>query len=386
MPSVTGEALSRRHLDDLQASAITDEQTAARGYQTVTNPRALPPQFTGEQRRRLTGLLIPIGNTQGETVAWQLKPDTDWLDKNAKPAKYLTAGRICLDVPAGAHPYLRDAEADLWITEGAKKVNSAVSNGIPCTIGVLGVWMWRADRVALPDWDDIALKGRTCILAFDSDVMRKASVRSALDALAAYLVHRGSAVRYCLMPDLLDGAKCGLDDAFAAGLTRADLEELIVDTFPESGPAILQTRRASDIEARAIMWVWKPWLPAGMVGLLAGYGGSGESTVGLEIAAQCSIGGVLPDGQPAPKLNTLIFAAEDSPEHTIIPRLTAMGADLNRIHVYLVHHGCHPPAPSHQDYARQMQPWAARYRARRDAAERKLAAIPREDAPCPPLP
>ncbi len=54
--------------------------------------------------------------------------------------------------------------------------------------------------------------------------------------------------------------------------------------------------------------------------------------------------------------------------------------------LYLVHHGCHPPAPSHQDYARQMQPWAARYRARRDAAERKLAAIPREDAPCPPLP
>jgi len=98
-------------------------------------------------------------------------------------------------------------------------------------------------------------------------------------------------------------------------------------------PAILQTRRASDIEARAIEWIWKPWLPASMVGLFAGYGGSGKSTVALQIAAQCSKGGVLPDGQPAPILNTLIFAAEDSPEHTIRPRLEGMGADLNRIHV-----------------------------------------------------
>lgn len=57
--------------------------------------------------------------------------------------------------------------------------------------------------------------------------------------------------------------------------------------------------------------------------------------------------------------------------------------------LYLLHHGYHPPAPSRQDYAQQMQPWAARYQARRDAVERELAAIaaiPREDAPCPPLP
>lgn len=98
-------------------------------------------------------------------------------------------------------------------------------------------------------------------------------------------------------------------------------------------PVRLMTRKASTIEAREIAWIWKPWLPAGMVGLFAGYGGSGKSTVALDIAAACSVGGTLPDGQQAPLLNTLIFAAEDSPEHTIIPRLLTMGADLNRIHV-----------------------------------------------------
>ena len=44
-------------------------------------------------------------------------------------------------------------------------------------------------------------------------------------------------------------------------------------------------------------------------------------------------GGTLPDGQGAPLLDTLIFAAEDSPEHTIIPRLMKMGADLDRIRI-----------------------------------------------------
>ena len=173
-------------------------EIAARGYETITNRHALPPLFTGNMR--VSGLLIPIRNTQGETVAWQLKPDTDWIGKDGKPAKYLTAGRTCLDVPAAARPYLRDTEAVLWITEGCKKVDSAVSNDIPCTIGVQGVWMWRSDRVTLPDWDDIALKGRPCVLAFDSDVMRKAGVRGALEYLARYLEHRGAVVRYCILP------------------------------------------------------------------------------------------------------------------------------------------------------------------------------------------
>lgn len=234
MASVVGATLSEQHLAELRASAITDEQIEARGYETITNPRALRPALTGPMR--VPGLLIPIRNTQGENVAWQLKPDTEWRDKAGKPAKYLTAGRTCLDVPEAARPYLLDPEAVLWITEGCKKVDSAVSHGIPCTIGVQGVWMWRQDGVALPDWDDITLKGRTCILAFDSDVMAKDSVRGALERLARYLEHRGSSVRYCLMPDLPGGSKCGLDDWFAAGHTRAGLEALIVDTLPGAEP------------------------------------------------------------------------------------------------------------------------------------------------------
>ena len=78
MVSIDGEQLSPRHLAELKASAISDEQIAARGYETISNPRALPPTFTGSLR--VPSLYFPIRNTQGETVAGQLKPDRERLD------------------------------------------------------------------------------------------------------------------------------------------------------------------------------------------------------------------------------------------------------------------------------------------------------------------
>lgn len=236
MTTITGEVLSPTHLGELNASAISDDQIAARKYQTIINPKALPLQFTGGQRK-LSGILIPVASTTGDIVAWQVKPDSPRTIEGKK-AKYEFArdGRVCLDVPTAARPYLLNPGADLWITEGAKKVDSAVSNGIPCTIGVMGVWMWQQGGLMLPDWRDIELRGRVCIVAFDSDVMEKSSVHKALRELSASLTYRGAIVRYCLMPDLPDGAKCGLDDWFASGKLRAGLEALIVDFLP-SGEA-----------------------------------------------------------------------------------------------------------------------------------------------------
>ena len=51
----------------------------------------------------------------------------------------------------------------------------------------------------MPDWEAIALNGRDCIIAFDSDCMTKPEVRGALDRLAAlysgfHTVRRGGTV------------------------------------------------------------------------------------------------------------------------------------------------------------------------------------------------
>jgi putative DNA primase/helicase len=101
----------------------------------------------------------------------------------------------------------------------------------------------------------------------------------------------------------------------------------------DSPSARLILRRASEIEPEEVEWLWPNVIPRGMVSLFAGHGGIGKSTVALSIAAACSRQAPLPDGTRAPLLNTLICAAEDSAAHTTVPRLLALGADMDRIQI-----------------------------------------------------
>jgi replicative DNA helicase len=227
-----GVALEAPHLEELRASDISPDVIGSRGYRSVTDPSQLPEEFKGAQRT-LKGLLIPVRDVTGRIALHQLKPDEPRTDDKGRNRKYeWPAGvGLRLDVPEAALPFLRDATTPLWVTEGSKKVDSAVSHGIPSIIGLAGVWCWMSNGLALPDWHEITLDGRDVIIAFDSDVMTKANVRDAIDRLARYLELRGAHVRYCLLPPLPSGDKCGLDDWLAEGHSMDELMDLIVDTL-----------------------------------------------------------------------------------------------------------------------------------------------------------
>lgn len=197
MTSISGEMLSREHRDHLErGSGISSAVIAARQYETFYQPRGLPPIFR-KQTLPMPGMLIPVWNTQGEIGTHLWRPD--YSEPGEPKYQNPAGGNVCLDVPAACWPYLLDIQADLWITEGSKKVDSAVSHGLPCIIGLLGVAMWQRDGIALPDWKDVALKGRRVIIAFDSDVLVNPKVRTQLDGLAAYLAYRGARVNYCIL-------------------------------------------------------------------------------------------------------------------------------------------------------------------------------------------
>ncbi|MBP3958427.1 AAA family ATPase [Gemmata sp. G18] len=74
-------------------------------------------------------------------------------------------------------------------------------------------------------------------------------------------------------------------------------------------------------------------IPSGKLILIAGRGGSGKSTLLRSVAADLSVGRcALGLTYPNPvRAKTLIVAAEDGPEDTILPGLLAEGADLTRI-------------------------------------------------------
>lgn len=93
----------------------------------------------------------------------------------------------------------------------------------------------------------------------------------------------------------------------------------------------LQMLRAADVEMEEIDWLWPGWLARGKFHLLAGDGGAGKTTLAIAMAAVVSRGGAWPDGSVAPRGNVLVWSGEDDIADTLVPRLAAVGADLERV-------------------------------------------------------
>jgi len=87
----------------------------------------------------------------------------------------------------------------------------------------------------------------------------------------------------------------------------------------------------SNIKPENVRWLWNRFLPFAHFALVVGKAEAGKSTLTLRIAATVSTGGKWPDGTDSEKGSVLIWTSEDNPADTIVPRLTAMGADLTMI-------------------------------------------------------
>ncbi len=197
--------LAKRHEELIRASAINDEVAAVRGYRTIDDPAELGRLGFAEYQLR-PGLLIPIVGVDGDVTTYQLRSDEPRMGKDGRPIRYETrAGdRLCLDVPRQVRPVLANPGVSLWITEGARKLDSAISHGLPC-IGLLGVEGWRGTnphggKTELPDWSAVALNRREVFIAFDSDVMTKQTVRDAVLRFAAFLERKKATVRFVVLP------------------------------------------------------------------------------------------------------------------------------------------------------------------------------------------
>ena len=104
-----------------------------------------------------------------------------------------------------------------------------------------------------------------------------------------------------------------------------------LDTTLELQPkAILVS--AADIKSEPISWLWPGWLAGGKLHVLAGPAGTGKTTIAINLAATVTTGGIWPDGSRCHRPGkVLIWSAEDGVADTLIPRLTAAGADLSEI-------------------------------------------------------
>ena len=100
----------------------------------------------------------------------------------------------------------------------------------------------------------------------------------------------------------------------------------------------VELRAAGDIKPEAVLWPWDQRVPLGRVTLSVGQPALGKTTVALDLTARWSQGQVEGDFMGTP-VAVAYATAEDSPAHTIVPRLMAAGADLRRVHLVEVSDG-----------------------------------------------
>ena len=100
------------------------------------------------------------------------------------------------------------------------------------------------------------------------------------------------------------------------------------------GSTGLVIRRASEIVAQPVSWLWQDRIALGKVTVIAGEPGLGKSQLSCHIAAKVTTGGTWPrDEGVAPRGDVIVLSAEDDAADTIRPRLDAATADPDRVYI-----------------------------------------------------
>ena len=175
----------------IAASAIAPDVAAETGYYSETVGARL--RELGFPARLAPALVMPVHDTTGRVVTWQIRPDDPRADAHGKLRKYENPyrARNRLAVHPRTLAALGDPKVPLIFTEGIRKRDAAVSQGL-FAIALTGVNNWRGRNdagglVALPDFHDVALKGRRVYLAWDSDAWEKPEVHASLADFRAWL-------------------------------------------------------------------------------------------------------------------------------------------------------------------------------------------------------
>jgi 5S rRNA maturation endonuclease (ribonuclease M5) len=212
---------------------------------------------------------------------------------------------------------------DMFIVEGEKDVEAIRRAGRIATCNPGGAGKWRNEYID-------SLKGcdRVFVVA-DRDDKGIEHARQ----VAASLERVGITPTICQAAVGKDAA-----DHLGAGRGLDEFEVVELDDAPAAngghhdpvGHRSLRVTRASDISPRPVRWLWRDRIALGSLALLGGREGIGKSTVAYWLVAAITRG-TLPGQYHGQPRSIIVAATEDSWEYTIVPRLMAAGADLDRV-------------------------------------------------------
>jgi DNA polymerase len=212
-------------------------------------------------------------------------------------------------------------ETPIFNCEGEKDADNTAALGLVATTNSGGAGKWTDD---LNKW----FVGKQVIYVLeDNDAAGRAHTAKVASALAGIVPE----IRVVSFPELPEHGD--VSDWLDQGHTR---EELLTraKAAPKWEPPQLRSGRASRYEMRSVEWIWKHRIAQGALNVLAGLPDKGKGQTWCNVVARITTGGKWPAGEgQAPKGNAIIFSAEDDIARTVIPRLVAAGADLDRVEI-----------------------------------------------------
>ncbi|MBT3765924.1 MAG: AAA family ATPase [Rhodospirillaceae bacterium] len=110
---------------------------------------------------------------------------------------------------------------------------------------------------------------------------------------------------------------------------------ILDDTMPPMADDIaagsLDVVLASQVSVKEVEWFWQDRVAYGAITILDGDPSMGKSTICLDLAARQSAGLGLPGGMKCDPAGVLILSCEDNYDTTVVPRLIAANADIDKI-------------------------------------------------------
>lgn len=253
-------------------------------------------------------------------------PQEFWVDDHwvsAKPAGWLRIPYRLPELLAG----IADGRV-VFIPEGEKDCETLVELGLFATTNSEGATPVKAKESKwTPELNKWFHGLERAFILEDNDEPGRKFAREKLKALRGIIPD----IRIVSFPDVPQGE----DVSYwikELGHSKKELIERCKAAPPPGGEAKLESVLASEVEIRAIEWLWDKRFAVGKIGVIAGLPDEGKGQVMYYIAARITRGQTWPIAEGRSRLgNVIILSAEEDFSDSLIPRLMAAGADLDRV-------------------------------------------------------
>ncbi len=195
------------HYEDLKKSGLSDDSIQEAGIRSIP-PNQINKKLGSGRNGISSAYEIPYDSEYSKFKVFYEEGKEYEKNGDRKP-KYLArqdSGNR-LYIPSKIKPVLKDVSIPLNITEGEKKALKGCQEGLYC-IAISGLWNWKVknENKLIPDFDQIALDGRTVYLIPDNDWLEpnrngeRKNLKRAVYDFAYLLIDRNAKVYWRELP------------------------------------------------------------------------------------------------------------------------------------------------------------------------------------------